>query len=372
MNPTPHVLADTSLSFWGTANGGYRRTLQIDDLLRTAGMEVESVGPSAELTRWHYYCKGIRFLCQTGFRGKCQPGLLRDYGKAVARLGSAFRTYRGDKVLLWEVTRRNNLAVPFFARKSGFSVIALPHNLESLAPDATMERREMIRPPFDAEIRALKAADRLFTISREEQWLLSLHKLAPLFLPYFPTGKIAGELLELRSRRRLTRGNRLLMLGTAWNTSTLEGMIELVKILRDLPGGSDLPIDIAGFGAEKLLGRLEGTACRLHGKLDDAALEGLLQNARAVLVHQRAGTGALTRISEMLLAGLPVIANGIAARSHGRLDGLHVYDTPAELSALLQCPLPEPEAPRRPVGAEQQFVEEIRRRVAAYRHLPPL
>jgi len=365
MNSAPHVLAETSPTFWGRPNGGYRRTLQLHALLTKADIKVEVIERPGELTNLHYYCRGIKFLCQGGFRGKCNPRLVREHGMVVARLESRLRNHRGDRILLWEVTGRNNQAVPILARKFVYSVVALPHNLETLVPTVMPRRGELISRHLEEEIRALSAADAIFTISREEQWLLLLHEMTPFYLPYFPVEKIVSDLLGMRSRRQAARAERLLILGTAWNPPTQAGMIELIEMLRDLPGGSKMPVDIAGFGTEQLRGRLDGTAWRLHGGADDAQLEELLKNARAVLVHQRAGSGALTRILEMLIAGLPVIANSIAARSHGRMDGLHVYETPAELFALLQQPLAEPEVPRRPVGAEQRLVEWVRQRVAA-------
>ncbi|HZQ48272.1 MAG TPA: hypothetical protein VFC07_14745, partial [Verrucomicrobiae bacterium] len=367
MNPAPHILAETSPSVWGLPNGGYRRTLQLHQLLMDADMQVEVVAPPAKLTQLHYYCKGIRFLCQTGFGAGCNPGLVREHGMVLARLEPGLRNHCGDKVLLWEVTRRNHQAVPFLARRFGYSVVALPHNLQTLVPALAPARREMITRYFEEELRALRAVDAIFTISREEQWLLLLHELAPLYLPYFPVEKLAGDLLKLRSRRQGAGANRLLILGTAWNVPTHLGMMELIEMLRDLPGGAAMPVDIAGFGTEQLQGRLDGTAWRLHGGVDDAKLAELMQNARAVLVHQRSGAGVLTRIPEMLLAGLPVIANGIAARSHARLDGLYVYETREELSELLQHPLAEPAAPRRPAGAEQRLVQVVRHQVAAHR-----
>lgn len=371
MNPTPHILAETSLSKWGLPNGGYRRTLQLHQLLLNAGIEITATDPPARLTNLQYYCKGLQFLCQTGFAERCNPRLVRDHGMVVARLAPGLAAHRGDKVLVWEVTRRDYQAVPFLARKFGYSVVALPHNLQTLVPAPVPGRREMISRHFAEELRALRAADAIFTISREEQWLLLLHELAPFYLPYFPAEKIANELLDLRSRRQAAGANRLLILGTAWNTPTHLGMIELIEMLRALPGGPTLPVDIAGFGTEQLQGRLGGTTWKLYGRVDDLKLAELMRNARAVLVHQRAAAGVLTRIPEMLLAGLPVIANGIAARSHGGLDGLHVYESPEELSALLQHPLPEPEAPHRPVSAEQRLVEVVRQQVAAQRNRLP-
>src|SRR5579859_6726215 len=104
MSPMPHILAETSPAIWGLPNGGYRRTLQLHQLLTKAGVQIEVIEPAAELTNLHYYCKGIRFLCRAGFSGKCNPALVREHGMVVARLASRLRSHRGDKILLWELT----------------------------------------------------------------------------------------------------------------------------------------------------------------------------------------------------------------------------------------------------------------------------
>jgi hypothetical protein len=67
----------------------------------------------------------------------------------------------------------------------------------------------------------------------------------------------------------------------------------------------------------------------------DEALFELLAEARGLLVHQDRGAGALSRITEALVAGVPVIANRIAARSTRGYQGVSVYDTPEELRSLI-------------------------------------
>ncbi|MDB6019051.1 MAG: hypothetical protein JWR19_3540 [Pedosphaera sp.] len=367
MNSPLQILGETTPESWGSTNGGYRRTLQLHQIIRGAGIELQIIElPSAPLSGLRYFFKGLKFLREGGFAGGCNPRLLHDHGKVAARLVPGLARHmgnkgnKGNKILLWEVTRRENQAVPFLARRLGYSVVALPHNLETLVPSVPPRPLEMIGRHFEEEARAMRAANAVFTTSREEQWLLALYGLSPIYLPYFPPEKIANKFLAIRARRRAAEGKRFLILGTVWNPPTLAGVVELIQILRDLPGGASLPVDIAGFGTEQLQNVVNGTNFRLHGSVDEAKLEELLLTARAVLVHQRAATGALTRITEMLLAGVPVFANGVGARSHIHLDGLEVYDTPAQLCELLKRPPIEPKVPERPVQQEQRLVEVLR------------
>jgi hypothetical protein len=130
-------------------------------------------------------------------------------------------------------------------------------------------------------------------------------------------------------------------------------------------------VDVAGFGTEQLRGLLDHTTYCLHGGVDEIKLNELIKSAGAVLVHQKAAVGTLTRIPEMLLAGVPVIANSIAARNHVRLDGVHIYETPEELFELLKRPLAEPALPERPARAEQRLGEVLRQWIYARRKSPP-
>jgi hypothetical protein len=79
-------------------------------------------------------------------------------------------------------------------------------------------------------------------------------------------------------------------------------------------------------------------------------LDELLAGAKATLVHQPLATGALTRMAELLMSGLPVIANPIAARSTWHHQGVHVFEDEAELNALCAASLPMPPVPVVPEG----------------------
>lgn len=46
----------------------------------------------------------------------------------------------------------------------------------------------------------------------------------------------------------------------------------------------------------------------------------------ALLVNQPPTTGALTRVTEFLLAGIPVIMNVQSAHSHFNMEGVTIYD----------------------------------------------
>jgi hypothetical protein len=75
------------------------------------------------------------------------------------------------------------------------------------------------------------------------------------------------------------------------------------------------------------------------------------------------GAGAVTRIPEALLAGIPVIANRNAARDQPETPGVHVYEDAAEFAELVRARLPYPPPPPEPVAAQRRFTEQLRRLV---------
>jgi hypothetical protein len=62
----------------------------------------------------------------------------------------------------------------------------------------------------------------------------------------------------------------------------------------------------------------------------------------------------------MLMAGVPVLANPIAARSAFHLEGVHIYDSEPDLFTLLGSELATPALPAQPQEAESRLVKRVR------------
>jgi hypothetical protein len=96
------------------------------------------------------------------------------------------------------------------------------------------------------------------------------------------------------------------------------------------------PLIVAGYGTEAFLpARIGHDSIRLAGPMSPTELEDLLVGVRACLCYQEGGGGALTRIPEMLLAGVPVVANTHAARSFHEAQGLIEFTTLQDLPAAV-------------------------------------
>ncbi|NJK52908.1 MAG: glycosyltransferase family 4 protein [Leptolyngbyaceae cyanobacterium SU_3_3] len=242
-----------------------------------------------------------------------------------------------------------NYVAPFVAKDQNFKVIAIPQNLESFVPDAFHES-------LSTEIQALAKADIVFCISREEEWLLRLHGANAHYLPYYPPHAIEQHLLTIRRDR--APKNRYLILGSASNPPTRQGMIEQIHWLKQIRQHLSFEVDIVGYKTESLQEYCDETFV-LHGTVSDNQLTTILTQTKTALIHQTASSGALTRIPELLTAGIPVVANGNACRSAHSYSGIYCYDDLFELLDRLNQPLdPAPMLPR-PVTAEKRFIDAV-------------
>ncbi|MFW6047092.1 MAG: hypothetical protein ACOCP4_04850, partial [Candidatus Woesearchaeota archaeon] len=96
-----------------------------------------------------------------------------------------------------------------------------------------------------------------------------------------------------------------------------------------------------------------------EGTVSEDRLKELYIGAKAIIAHQKTGTGTLVRIPEALIAGVPVIANTVAARDTRQYNGIYVYDTIKELGDVLSGNLKTPEIPKRPIRYENNFIKKL-------------
>jgi hypothetical protein len=342
-------------------HGGNRRTLQIEELVTSLGLMVEDTQLNLSIRlqrRLERVFNGFNFINKYNYFTyplHCRLSYLEDI---FIDFNVGFNHYQGTKVILWEST--NNYTIPYLAKKNGFTIIALPHNIESLVVNKNNNFASKSLPfNFRYEIKNLAKADKLFSISREEQWLLKLYGIDADFLPYYPPKEILNYLLTIRKDRKDSQKKRFLIIGTANNYPTMQGMIEQIKWLKVIKKEFDYEIDIAGYGTENLKEYCCDSSINILGSLDSKKLYGLLVNAKAVLVHQKIGTGALTRITEMVIAGIPVIANSSACRSAFDFEGVYCYEDKSELLNLMWKTFDMPNILLPPIESEKRFLNYI-------------
>lgn len=202
----------------------------------------------------------------------------------------------------------------------GTRVVAVCQNIESLSAGQTAPGRQ--RALLNREIDVLSRCDLAITISREEDFLLNNLGLNSVFFPYYPVGTIEKKMLEIRALRQGQAKNGLLLIGSFNNIPTKEGMLKVISFWKERGfAETGEKLIVAGFGTDELKKeRLEGVEAL--GTIDNDRLDGLLVRIKASLSYQEKASGALTKIPEMLIAGVPVIANTRAARSYYNTEGL--------------------------------------------------
>jgi hypothetical protein len=352
------ILHDSYHEYDMHGNGGNRRTLQIVELVQSAGILTEKT-KKAQATRFSKYLAGFIFLVRHPAQMTLSYRAIGCHGNQYLNYQNIFKNHSGRKIIIWESTV--DYLASGLAREAGYKILALPQNLESLVLSHTeLSNRKSLLGRFENEVTSLATSDAVFCISREEQWLLKLYGINADFLPYYPPKKILTNLLNLRDLRQSSLKTKFLIVGTALNPPTLLGMIEQLQWLEEIRKEIDFEVDIAGYGTEQLQKYCSHPSFNLLGPIETEKLEHLMLSAKAVLVHQKAGVGALTRIPEMVVAGIPVIVNSNACRSAFSYAGVHCYDSQTELLELMSKSLSTPDLLPRPVNDEKRFINCLR------------
>jgi len=348
---------------WG--HGGAKRSAQISEILTQNGLTDRLLPPTPEIKPI-----GKLMLLQRGIQSYFElpqfPGFsinfLRKFGRERNTYKSEFEDCKGG-VFLWESTLPKHWNFFALAHASHLPVIALPHNLEALVPRnaSMMDDNPVVRKWFEKEVALFKHCSCVFTISREEQWLLRLQGVDAEYLPYYPVSSVVEYYNSIRSfREQNTTDDFMLMLGSASNPPTYSGMVECIQLFLRRPQG-DLTLHVAGYQTEALRKEFSSDdRIKIHGTVTNEQMADLLKRCRAMLIHTSPSTGALTRIPEMLLAGVVVVVNANAVRSWENIPGVWVYNTDEELESLLEKDFPSFGAPARPVAAEKRFVDRIK------------
>lgn len=349
-------------------HGGQKRTAQIAEILEENGFNISELQDcekpnQKEFSNIRDFLGVLNLLRENKFKISSILKLTRFIADYL-RLKGFFQRRDFPNVIVWEDTHPDKYFVALIAKHFKIPLIALPHNLESLVPGQASALSGISAPFFfDEELIALKLCTKVFTISREEQWLLGLYGIEAKYLPYYPPKNAINYLLAIRSERSRTARNstEILIIGTYYNNPTKIGMIEIIKdIAKSVPDYGAYKFNIAGFGTEHLSKDIAIPACiNIAGSVDNNQLRQLLVKASAVLVTQPATTGALTKIPEILMAGVPIILNSNAARSNDNTAGTFVIDQLCEIHDILKIIPDLAPIPERPKKFERQFLAAV-------------
>ena len=240
-------------------------------------------------------------------------------------------------VVLWEATSRPEMASVLAA--AGFTVVAVPHNLEALVPQDARPRTGL-GARWQREADALANCEAVLTIAEDEAWLLRVAGVRARWLPFLPPTTEHARLDRIRAARGASPpppSAPFLVLGTCTNPPTRLGVEALLEMIARIAPAT--PVRICGKGSESVRVPAQASDVQRLGRVDDETLDALRSECRALLCYQAATSGALTRVPEALAAGIPVVANVDAARSWSFLEGVHVFEDEGGLAGLLAEPL---------------------------------
>ena len=326
------------------AGGGVRRLIQFMETFARLNFEVISAAKEVRLSELHlnrFYSEALRrikerFLTHSDYRSWSEH-----------RRDAVYRLWRISRKWTSLIERMQDLKLvivddPIYfiplvkkLKKYGIPIVAMCHNLETLVPCLVDQARQRII--FNKELDILSLCNFVITISREETLLLNNLNINAIFFPYFPVKKILNRMLDVRNMRRNTEKKGFLLMGTASNILTRNGMVKAIhEWRRHKLGLFGDKLLVAGYGTDVFLKKV---ACdheiEFLGPLTNEELDQILSSVRACLCYQEGGGGALTRICEMLIGGVPVLANSQAARSYHNVDGLIEFSSFDELKQAI-------------------------------------
>jgi hypothetical protein len=217
-------------------------------------------------------------------------------------------------------------------------MVAVPHNVDSTSAGGFCMKASFAN--LELEMELLSKCDDVFSISAWDSWLHSQFGIFSKVLPYYPPSVLMGQLLLRRVRREsfflgsaehLRTGFpgkspiKFLIPGSAHNPPTRAGLVSLLGFLASRSWADGVEFHVVGRGSENLLSGVTGTgvsSMRMHGYVAQETFEDLLVSSHAVISHQDQGSGALTRVMDSLVSGVPVIASRVASRGWDHISNL--------------------------------------------------
>jgi hypothetical protein len=331
----PRVLYVTMLQPIPLTNGGTNRSYQIKVDLENAfepdNIQVLSL-PDHTFRHWVYdtaktlpplQAKALRYLHYQYWRVFNRNRLDNPHHKnyfidfrSYAKFRAIMTQFKPDAVVIEQPHFERILE---FNGKINIPTLICPQNLEAFVitkDEVSKSRANSARfTNFAHEMDVFTRCAARGLISRLEHRFIESLGIPCDYYPYQPVGLHRQMLLRIREKRRkskLQKGLYVLMgsvahppvgLATAWwiQQATQYGLPDGVRVIilgrgaeRFIPAGSTIPnVEVRSW-------------------IESTELEALLTEAQGALVPYVEGFGALTRISDLLCAGVPIIASTLA------------------------------------------------------------
>ena len=364
MLDTFHYLYSSTFIPLSSGHGGNRRTAQIHELLQQINAILSPLADHLYFKRAPFKVLDYMIALPASARAVGLPSKTSCFDWSyIQATESALKMLFDNSVevkgLLWENTK--DYRIPY-AVAGKLPLIALPHNIESLVsyfPEANLINYAPVSSVLGSELRQLAKADLVISISEYDSWLLSSFGIKSLYLPYWPCIDVETSCLQIRDARSLasTHSEFILVIGSAVNPPTVHGILKFLEAFPKYQQLLDLEILLVGYSTEIItdLTTLPPNV-RVLGSVDSISMNQLLITCKCVLIHQEYGTGSLTKIPELLLSGVPIVASRIASRNFSEHDDILIYDEIGEIYDILKSNLNQP---RRPLRNRQEEVRVL-------------
>jgi len=224
---------------------------------------------------------------------------------------------------------------PQYFSQRNIPYILAQQNLEFLVPGTPPNR--YCGSEYILERQAIERAQHCITISEQDARLTRIYNRNTSTLPYYPAGPERENIEVLRQHRAKLSlgGDYIIMMGTAINPPTREGMQSFLNWLEAQPHEvCGMHVYIVGFATDIYF--KNGRNHTVLGALSREKLNELLVNCAFVLLNQLCTSGFLTRLVDLNLAGIPVvISNDYIQARDLEAYGIYTYSRFDDISK--QC-----------------------------------
>jgi hypothetical protein len=311
------------LAFHGESleNGGSNRSTQIFELLVAAGFTLRRCVSEMQSSRFRVALSGLQSWARYGgYRPLCLESL-RVAGRTRRVFENALEVAGKIDAVLIEGTGFGVLSIIPWLKNQGYAVFLAPANIEALVPYVSSWTHRNSTPieRFTEELRWMRHADHVFTVSPEEAWLLSINGIRASVLPYYPPSEVLKRLLLVKSKREPDENVGYLYLADFNNAPNRIGLRALLGEWRNLSTGT---LTIAGRGIELVKNELQNSdpgRVRVAGSISSNDLDSLRQRCTSMVIIHPATSGMLTRVIECNISGIPIVGNLMALKSYMHL-----------------------------------------------------
>ena len=230
-------------------------------------------------------------------------------------------------LVVWESNSHDNYFIPYVLKNYfNIRVFAFPHNLETLVYNNQEKQGLNLFVDLKLELTALKLCERVFVISREENWLLKLLYIDSIYLPFY---------LENNFKKSYNNGlKNILVIGSFNNPPTGAGMFEIIEYFRDnIELFNEMDLHVIGFGTE-VFRHFESDRIHIYGGVSN--FDEILLKIDIILINQMPSSGALTKIIEFSKMGFKIICNVDSKRSYFDFENVFEFNQLNEIPLIIK------------------------------------